>query len=464
MKSAFIAIAVGMFAAREANGNGRPPLSNGVVFKPGDPQPIYVATTFGLLVSPDACHFYWLCENNIGYGGEFDPIYGVTREGTILATTFHGLRASHDGGCSFTSPTSELPTGAPGKISDLYPASLAVGPTDDIWIGTSDTGSGNAVYRSQDDAASFEVRGVLPTNIWFTSILTTSDPDRVYVGALEVATGNGTQPVAHWYRSDDSGATWLEQPLVGVELASQPVIQLAASDPSHTGTVYMIARLTNPPRGDRLYRTTDGGMTLTELLATDSTITGVVIRDTTVEVATLASGLFESIDGGATFVPVAATLQFGCLGLRADGTLLACASDYDPDLMALGVSSDARTWTRLLRFEYITGPLDCPSGTAEHDICEDQLWGGLGTQLGGAASACAAGPDLVIDMPPGDVVVKPRGGCCDAQSGSLSSLPSVVVVIGLRRRRRPRARSTSSERSYGGHDSDHDRANADHEA
>jgi hypothetical protein len=42
-----------------AHANGRPPASNGVHVRPGDTAALYAATTFGFLVSPDGCRFYW---------------------------------------------------------------------------------------------------------------------------------------------------------------------------------------------------------------------------------------------------------------------------------------------------------------------------------------------------------------------------------------------------------------------
>ena len=79
--------------------NGRPPLTNGVHFQPGDNHSLYVATTFGLLVShDDGCSFRWICEQNVGYGGTFDPKYRIAADGTIFATTYTGLR-----GCDVTS-------------------------------------------------------------------------------------------------------------------------------------------------------------------------------------------------------------------------------------------------------------------------------------------------------------------------------------------------------------------------
>ena len=167
-----IAAAVAAVAATAAGAaaNGRPPMTNGLAFRPGDASAVYLRSTFGLLVSPDACRFYWLCENDIGYGGEFDPSYAVTAAGTILATTFHGLRVSRDGGCSFVTATAELPAGDPGNLSMSYFDAVEVGPQGDVWVGSSDAGAGNAVFRSTDDAVSFTAAGALPGTMWFRSM------------------------------------------------------------------------------------------------------------------------------------------------------------------------------------------------------------------------------------------------------------------------------------------------------
>jgi hypothetical protein len=73
---AFVAAVIGPAVALA---NGRPPLTNGIHFQPGDNQSLYAATTFGFLVShDDGCSFRWICEQNIGYGGTFDPKYRIT--------------------------------------------------------------------------------------------------------------------------------------------------------------------------------------------------------------------------------------------------------------------------------------------------------------------------------------------------------------------------------------------------
>ena len=119
MRTPAIALLLGL-AGGTVFANGRPPATNGVAFHPADPQTILIRSTFGLLISKDdGCSFHWVCEKAIGYGGEFDPKYAVSVDGTLFATTFEGLRVSRDGGCTWVTATSEAPLG-PTKISDLW--------------------------------------------------------------------------------------------------------------------------------------------------------------------------------------------------------------------------------------------------------------------------------------------------------------------------------------------------------
>ncbi|HUS28640.1 MAG TPA: hypothetical protein VMZ53_09025, partial [Kofleriaceae bacterium] len=150
MRWASVAVAAAVLAAPlAAHANGRAPLTNGITFKPGDDQSIYLATTFGLLVShDDGCTFRWICEQNIGYGGQWDPKYAIATDGTIFATTFEGLRISRDGGCSFTTATADLAAIDPNRIADVWIDALDIGPTGDVWVGTAETGHTNDIFVS----------------------------------------------------------------------------------------------------------------------------------------------------------------------------------------------------------------------------------------------------------------------------------------------------------------------------
>jgi hypothetical protein len=421
-----------------ANANGRPPATNGIHFKPGDAQGLYVATTFGLLVSSDGCRFYWLCEDSIGFGGGFDPAYAVTASGAILATTFHGLRVSRDGGCSFTS-----------ALPGMYLDAIDVGPGGEICVGSADTPADNGVFCSTDDAVTFAARGGLPAAMWYRSVkFAPGDANRIYASAFQlggVASDAGERaPTAHLFRSDDDGMQWTEQPLVGVVVGSSPELDVMAVSPANGDIVFMRSRAANPPIGDRLFRSIDGGATFTEVLATTGAIASVVVRDARpVLVATAQGGSFRSVDGGATFQRLA--IELGCVGQRSDGVLFGCTATASPGGMALARSDDGDLWHPVLRLQAITGPLRCPAGTLQHDACESVQWSSVSLQLGVTPASCASGPDVdaAVDSPRPDTTASGhRGGCCEAGDSSGALVMPGLLAIGWlaaprsRRRRR----------------------------
>jgi len=431
---AFVALVVaGVGATSTAHANGRPPVTNGVFFRPSDNQSVYVRSTFGLLVSRDGgSSFRWMCEQNIGYGGIYDPKYAIATDGTIFATTMDGLRVSRDGGCSFTTATAELPANAPGRIANISIESLDIGPTGEVWVATSESGKTNDVYRSTDVGVTFTARGMAsPVILWKSLLVAPSDAMRVYLTGYQMT----PSPIAHLFSTQDGGQSWPESPLTGVQLAATPLIMIAAVDPADPQRIYLVSVGANAPDGDRLYRSTNGGATFTEVLATPQPIVNVVIRDATTVVVAAGQGAFRSTDGGATFGAAAISPHLGCLGKRPDGTLIGCAPNWDPDFMAVGRSDDASQWQKIFRFVELAGPLCCPAGTAGHDVCDQELWAGLNAQFGAHGASC----DVVPDAPSEGVPSKP-GGCCDADAGPGSSLGAgllallVAGTIGRRRR------------------------------
>lgn len=437
--------------AHEVRANGRPPVTNGVFFRSADNQTIFVRSTFGLLVSrDDGCSFRWICEQNIGYGGTFDPKYAVATDGTIFATTFLGLRVSRDGGCSFTTATSELPAGDPGRIAELWVDALDIAANGDIWVATADSGKPNNIYRSIDNGVTFAPRGMVSPTIWWKSVeVAPSDPMRVYISGYEVASPSSDamgSPRAHLLFSNDTGQNWTPVTLSGVQFGAMPVVMVAAVDPADPLRIYVISVESNGANGDRLYRSLDGGMTLTEVLATTERITDIVIRDATTVFVASAGGAFRSDDGGQTFAPLAGAPRLGCLGKRPDGTLIGCGANWDPDFMAVGESPDAAQWQKIFRFVELAGAVSCPAGTPGHDVCDQQFWPGMQEQFGATGPkdpACAVTPPVDMPSAPGK-----SGGCCDSGSGAPLGallLGASFVLLGLRRRSccGPRERRTS---------------------
>jgi hypothetical protein len=431
MKKALFVLAI---ATAVAHANGRPPLTNGVFFKPGDPHSLYVRTTFGLLIShDDGCTFNWFCEQNIGYGGQFDPKYAIATDGTIFATTFTGLRVSRDGGCSFTN------TGP-----NIWIDAIDIGPTGEVWVGTAESGQPNDVYSSTNNGAEFASKGMQSPSIWWKSVkVAPTNAQRVYIAGYQVAgmapDGGQLPPTAHVLRSDDDGAHWTPSPLTGVMYGSSaPIVIIGAVDPANQDIVYLESLGANPPNGDRLYRSSDGAMTWSEVLATTDPIRDVVVRDAThVLVATQLGGSFASSDAGMTFTPMNAPPQLECLGQRADGTLIGCGANWQPDFMAVAKSADAgQTWQKVWRFVELAGPLACPDGTAEHDMCDLGLWQGVKDQFGATGPTCGA--NAGDPVPGGEPPPKKKpGGCCDAGEGApVSALWAFALGLFVLRRHR----------------------------
>jgi hypothetical protein len=421
-------------AGGDAVANGRNPHTVAIHMRPGDPQTLYVSTTFGLVISKDeGCTFDWVCEQNIGYGGTWDPHYAVAADGAIFATTFEGLRVSRDGGCSFTTAA-----GTDG----LWIDALAIGPTGEVWLGTAETGGVNDVLRSVDGGVTFQSRGMASAEAWWKSVaVAPSDARRVYITGYKVA---GT-PTGYFYRSDDGGAQWTPSALAGVAFGPTPVLRVRAVDPASPDVVYMTSEGATSP-GDRLYRSADGGATWTEVLVSGATVQDVVIRDAqTVLVATQLRGTtalvggptYVSRDGGQTFGELEGAPRLACLTQTPAGTLLGCGANWEPDFKAIARSTDGgATWDKLWRFVEMNGALTCPAGTVQRDTCDVMLWDcpacgtDLKRQFGASGPACGPGAS---DAP---VPRKNGGGCCDAGAPARGMWLMLAVAWFLRRRAR----------------------------
>ncbi len=445
-------ILAGLLVGGVAFANGRPPLTNGITFRPGDAHSVYLRTTFGLLISHDDCSFRWVCEQNIGYSGMFDPKYAVATDGTIFATTYTGLRVSRDNGCTFTSATSELPVGSPNRIADAWIDNIDIGPTGEIWVTTADSGKPNDVYRSTDNGVTFTSRNKSSPTVWWKSVkVAPTDAARIYITGYEVASpstdGGAPMPKAHLLRSDDSGDHWMESALAGVEFGPTATSYVVAVHPTDANTLFYLSESSTAPSGDKLYRSSDGGATLQLVLSSPHKIKDVLITDPThVVVALGGAGSFESKDGGATFAqlgnwqdPQSRPPQLNCLGKRG-GELFGCGANWVPDYKALAHSTDGATWQKEFRFVEIAGALDCPAGTPGKDTCEP-LWtgaGGLQQQFATTGPQCTGSGSAIV----ADVVPPPKssGGCCDAgTAAAATSIPLVGLVVFALRRKRKRA-------------------------
>jgi hypothetical protein len=434
-----VALALSL-APPTASANGRFPRSVKVIFQPGHPEHIVLATTFGLLQSnDDGATWRWICESAIGFAGTYDPDYEISPTGAIFAnTTATGMVVTHDG-CHWNP--------VPGAVGTTPVTAIAIGPDGAIWAGTSDSIAGSAIWKSTDDGVTFTQTAMVGiTGDWWASIeVAPSDAQRVIVTAFRMANGQPRERLL--FRSSDGGTSWSPLPttgLVGTNNSDLLIAGVSAVDPNR---VFIRVTIAGPALEETIYRTDNfwtadvAGPTWIKVLDVLDTIPGFAIRDNgDVYAATPSQGLWRSTDGGLTFAVVAGVIYEGrCLSERSDHQLWMCSNNLPPDAATMQVSTTGAvgTWTRRLAYADITGPVRCGNDTVQYNDCEALLWCGLRENLGITSNE--------IDCPPPavDAGVDARGGgggndksCCSTGGGP--GLEVAVIGLGLVARRRRR--------------------------
>lgn len=176
--------------------------------------------------------------------------------GTFLAGASNGLWRSSDGGASWT----QVP--GPGGVfpgRNFYDAKWNPGSTSVVYTAQGNATTGNGVYKSTDDGATWSVAGTgqpASSAIGKTKLsLSAAAPGTIYAVFGGFGFGPGGNPAnGPLYRSTDSGATWtLRNNSVNM---GQTWYNLAvAASPTDAQTVIWGAQF--------LYRTTNGGTTWT---------------------------------------------------------------------------------------------------------------------------------------------------------------------------------------------------------
>lgn len=458
-----LALAAIALSTSPAAGNGRFPATVNIRFHPTDPDFFLVPATFGLLVTKDGgASFQWVCELAIGYTGTYDPDYVIAANGDIYATTFDGLRVSHDQGCSWQ------PVGAP-LDADKFISQIERGPDGRIWAATSSGGDNNMVYVSDDGQTFRGVLGqsdyprpkVIDTTWWLSVVTTPADVDRVYVSGYYP--DSPTRAVLRRKSTADDGL-WEDIPLTDVNFGeASPFFYLVGVSPTNPDILFGRAVAVVAPLGDALYRSEDGGEHWTKVLEFQQTMNAFAFLDdgqTVIAGSTRpCAGEPESTDKGCvristqagavdTWTATESQPQMACVGQRSDGKLFSCGYNFAPDYYAIGSSDDAQTWDTVFRFADFVDkqgedmPLVCPSDTVQGSVCVGQQW---------PTTACY---DLQLDLPmcamsdagaaaadAGGGEDGDGGGCCRASGAAPTgrALPALLLVLGLlwmRRRRR----------------------------
>ncbi len=439
-------------AALPAQANGRFPFAQQLVEDENDANHLVLRTTYGILTTQDRGKTWnWICEASVGYGGSEDPSLGITADGTLLAGIFEGLRASSDGGCDWTSPSTALD----GK----YVVDLTVEAQDAksaVALSSNGVGGGKfatALWETSDSGKSWVALGVqLPdTVLGLTLDPAPSNPDRIYVSGI------GSAGAAVLLRSSDRGKTWQELPIPGVDIESSPFI--AAIAPTNPDALYVRTAGADTP--NKLLYSDDAGDTFTEIFSGIGSMLGFALSP---DGQTVLVG-FGDPKGGATVDPAseglwkASTTDFAftrifegpvnCLTWTPTG-VYACASEFDQGF-ELGFSADtnfdtttANPFEPLMHLSGVEGPLECGAATSGAICPED--WPAVCSTIGKCTGDTDAGVDGGSGGGGGSGVTPPNeddpGDCgcraVGAGGAGLGAFAAAFAALGLLLfRRRP---------------------------
>jgi hypothetical protein len=345
------------------------------------------ARYWGMFVGSTSGPWRWICDEAMSSDATPNPnrSWARTGSGVYLASDFHGVLSSRDGGCTWEA--------APGEIAARPTAAVAADPIDphSAWAVTYASTPTNALYLSGDDGKSFAPVFTADANL--NGVALSPDAQRIWLSGSR----RGTNAPVLWL-STDWGRSFQQLNVTyqidGMVPTTLRVLAVDPRDPTH-------AWLAASRESARSLVESDG-TTFSERLRTTGDIFSIAFDASTTWAATQA-GLYRGAPG-ASLTPKGDLSQAYCVIL--DGaTVWACSSNYTPDFKVLARSDDGGDhFTGVFKFDQTVGPADCPAGTPVATICPPQ-WELYSERLD------VPRPDLGGGPPP------PPSGCSVGQLG-----------------------------------------------
>jgi hypothetical protein len=432
-----------------AAAHGGLPVSEGVL-RQGTGDTMYIPVAFwGVWIGDGVGPWTWICEEEINPNRARK--FALSTDGTFYTNDVRGVTLSNDHGCTWTPAT--------GALSLLRTTDVAAHPSDGAtaWVSTDDVSEdadggqivANAVFVTHDHGATFAPLPGLPAmGLRYQSVKAApSNGDILYVTSATAMTPFNVTV----QRSSDGGLSFDPRPLnFTVDGAIPYGLEVMAIDPRDPDGIYLRAFVTapDPDLGSVplhvLLRSSDGGMTVTEVARTVGEMTpsgathgidGAAIDAGRgrVYVAT-KSGLLAGDDpGGAVTVnlqPTSSLTQAQCVEVHGS-SVYACSSNYAPDFAALAKSDDgAQSFKPVLSYQQTQGPMNCPADTPVGSMCP-YYWLTYSAQLG---------INMGIDGGSSDGGAGGQGGGCSCEltgGGAALGAPLLVLIVsGLLLRRR----------------------------
>lgn len=397
---ALVALVAVTLVPQSAWANGRFPTAQFFSVGSGSARDhIAVSTTFGLLVSHDAgATWGWICEEALGFSGEYDPITAITSTGALVTALPDGASLSRGDWCDFAS----IDLGGTDAVGDVAAEQTRVLAVTRTALG------GTRVYVSNDDARSFARRWSEMSVSVVTADLAASADEHVMLS------GNVMFVRSAVFASEDQGRTF-EQRFDGFS-AETALPFIAMVDP--LSAQRSLVRTLRIDGESELYRSDDGGRTMRALLRRTDAIVGATAMPGMGTLWAMSSEmgarLQRSDDGGMTWSSTASTLRARSLRYR-DGVLFGAFTESEVGL-SFGCSVDGgESFRTQLRVRDVRGPERCAEGSTVRRLCAP-LWPSLSAQL----------QRIVGPMPP------PTGVCAwdvnTADAGPVSDASGEVSV------------------------------------
>lgn len=454
-----VAIVAVLAATGLAHANGRAPNTSTINFRQGNNADIAAGMTFGMVISHDSgATWHWFCEKAVLYGGMYDPDYVYSPSGALFATTFDGSLVMRDG-CSFQ----------PTQFAKKFFSSITQGPTGALFMAAADVGDvstpGDAkIYRSIDNGLTFPTSATAGmVNDWYNSIeVAPTDATRVYLSGYRLTGGVRSFQI---YKSVNGGTSFTPVTSTGFTTSDNSSIDIVGIKAGTPDTVFVRVTLQNGGIGDAIWRSDNGGTSWTKILEKTDEIAFVARANGDLVAGTRNSGTFVARAATpTTWETVAGAPHINCLAENAAGELWACTQNFGAmqtpsDGAGIMKTTDLTSWTNVLKYQDIAGPVECAAGTRQHDQCVydcadmtyeanpatcpnlvPRAWCSLRNQLG-ISSTVLECPAL-FDEPPGqDLTQKPPKGCCETGDGGggpaalVISLAVGTVIVRTRRRK-----------------------------
>jgi len=426
------ALAVGSAVALDAasaRADGAFPDSQGLLLPADRPNDLMLATTFGVVISTDGGQT-WTYSCEMMTNGALAAFYnmGPPPRDRLFAITDIALIYSDDRACTWSKAGGML-AGKPPV--DYFPDAANA---DRVWAARPpDTSAGSyTIVESMDGGATFNtVRFTAAVGDAITGVeLAKSDAKTAYVTLR-----SGTNFTPKLAVTKDDGATWTTRDLSMVAAIGNGNVRLVSIDPANPSKIFLrISTPSGATMGDGIALSPDGGATFVS--PPPLTLPGGVLNSFTrlTDGTLLVAGIdgvrnviFRSTDGGMTFTELPAPVVRG-LGQR-NGIAYAASNDdvNDPNGFALAQSTDdGTTFQSILHFADLRAISSCVK-----TICADDC--NLKVNLGiWSENVCTAtidagsSSDAATDA--GAPQVKSSGCSCGAASGAGSRLDGATTI------------------------------------